>query len=280
MDKTQSIGILGPTWSAVRRVFAGMAKKAALLAAKNPDHEKEIVVATGDKQTITIRLEKLTRGNFQCTPDSDSTFPDSTGAQRANLDATLPLIMPTPIGMELLSSPDNWEEILRVKGMNDFTLVPALAYRKQTREIDLLLKEAPEDNSQAVNEYNIQHAQMGIQAQAQGLPIPPYSPPPPQRPSIMPEQEDYHMWEYKRCQEYLSSEDCYREIISGGTDGKGNPEGVENVRLHAQVHALMGQAPQPFAPQAAPTPPPTPGKGGKAQAPAAQPPGAAGVATV
>jgi hypothetical protein len=189
--------------------------------------------------------------------------------------------MPTPIGMELLSSPDNWEEILRVKGMNDFMLVPALAYRKQTREIDLLLKEAPEDNSQAVNEYNIQHAQMGIQAQAQGLPIPPYQPPPPQRPSIMPKQEDYHMWEYKRCQEYLSSEDCYREIISGGPDGAGNPEGVENVRLHAQVHALMGQAPQPFAPQAAPPPQATPGKGGnKAQAPVAQPPGAAGVATV
>jgi len=281
MDKTQSIGILGPTWSAVQRVFAGMAKKAALLAAKNPDHEAEITVATGDKQTITIRLEKLTRGNFQCTPDRDSTFPDSTGAQRANLDATLPLIMPTPIGMELLSSPDNWEEILRVKGMNDFTLVPAIAYRKQTREIDLLLKEAPEDNSAAVQQYSVQHATMAIQAQAQGLPVPPFQPPPPQRPSIMPEQEDYHQWEYKRCQEYLSSEDCYREIISGGGDGKGNPEGVQNVRLHAQIHALMGQMPQPFAPQAAQPPQPTPGKGGnKAQAPAAQPPGAAGVATV
>jgi hypothetical protein len=280
MDKTQSIGILGPTWSSVQRVFAGIAKKAALLAAKNPDHGKEITVATGDKQSVTIRLEKLTRGSFHCNPDRDSTFPDSTGAQRANLDATLPLIMPTPIGMELLNSPDNWDEILRVKGMNDFTLTPALAFRKQTREIDLLLKEGPEDNSQAIQQYNVQHAQMAIQAQTAGLPMPPYAPPPPQRPSIMPEQEDYHQWEYKRCQEYLSSEDCYREIISGGEDGKGNPEGVQNVRLHAQVHALMGQTPQPFAPQAAP-PPPTPGKGGnKAQAPLAQPPGAAGVATV
>jgi hypothetical protein len=96
----------------------------------------------------------------------------------------------------------------------------------------------------------------------------------------MPEQEDYHPWEYKKCQQYLSSEDCYREIISGGPDGKGNPDGVQNVRLHAQIHALMGAAPQPFAPQAAP-PPPTPAKGDKpAQTPAAQPPGAAGVATV
>lgn len=280
MDKTQSIGILGPTWSSVQRVFAGVAKKAALLAAKNPDHAKEITVATGDKTSVTIRLEKLTRGSFHTSPDRDSTFPDSTGAQRANLDATLPLIMPTPIGMELLSSPDNWEEILRVKGMNDFTLVPALAYRKQTREIDLLLKESPEDNSAAVQQYNVQHAQTTLQGQAAGLPAPPYQPPPPQRPSIMPEQEDYHSWEYKKCQEYLSSEDCFREIISGGQDGGGNPDGVQNVRLHAQVHVVMGAAPQPFAPPAALPPPPTPGKGGKAQAPAAQPPGAAGVATV
>ena len=289
MDKTQSIGILGPTWSAVQRVFAGIAKKAALLAAKNPDHEQEIVVATGDKQTVTIRLEKLTRGSFHTSPDQDSTFPDSTGAQRANLDATLPLIMPTPIGMELLSSPDNWEEILRVKGMTDFTLVPAIGYRKQTREIDLLLKEAPEDNSEAVNQYNIQHASMTLQAQAGGLPPPPYAPPPPQRPSIVPEQEDYHMWEYKRCQEYLSSEDCYREIISGGPDGTGNAAGVQNVRLHAQMHALMGQMPQPFQAPPAPPPqaaaPPPKAAGGAhpapqhAKAPVAQPPGAAGVAT-
>lgn len=280
MDKTQSIGILGPTWSSVQRVFAGIAKKAALLAAKNPDHDKEIVVATGDKQTVTIRLEKLTRGSFHCRADQDSTFPDSTGAQRANLDATLPLIMPTPIGAELLNSPDNWNEILRVKGMNDFVLVPAVAYRKQTREIDLLLKEAPEDNSQQVNEYNVEHAKQSLMAQSQGMPEIPYAPPPPQRPSIVPQQEDYHKWEYFRCQEYLSSEDCWREIISGGSDGKGNQAGVDNVRLHAQLHAIMGATPAPFSAPPMPSPAPPPPKGGKAKAPAAQPPGSAGVATV
>ena len=40
----------------------------------------------------------------------------------------------------------------------------------------------------------------------------------------------------------LSSEDCWREMISGGSDGKGNPEGVA-VRLHAQMHAMMGAVP-------------------------------------
>jgi hypothetical protein len=280
MDKTQSIGILGPTWSATTRVFAGMAKKAALLAAKNPDHEKEIVVATGDKQTVTIRLEKLTRGSFHTSPDNDSTFPDSTGAQRANLDATMPVIAASPVGAEMFESPDNWEEYLRIKGMSNFTLIPALAYRKQTREIDLLLKEAPVDNSAAVNAYNVQHAQQTLQAMQAGQPPPPYQPPPPQMPSIMPDQHDYHAWEYKKCQQYLSTEDCYREIISGGSDGKGNEAGVQNVRLHADAHAMMGQAPQPFQtlpPDALPPAPPMPPQ---AQAPAAQPPGVAGIATI
>ena len=272
MDKTQSIGILGPTWSSVQRVFTGIAKKAALLAAKNPDHEKEIIVATGNKQTVTIQLEKLTRGSFHCRPDQDSTFPDSTGAQRANLDQTLPLMMPTPIGVELLDEPENWEEILRIKGMTDFVLSPADAAKKQIREIDLLLREAPEDNSQQVNEYNVEHAKQSIMGQSQGMPEIPYAPPPPQRSSITPQQEDYHNWEYKQCRKFLSSEECWREIIQG------NEAGVQNVRLHAQMHAMMGAVPAPFT--APPIQPqgtqPAPTK----KAPSAQPPGAAGVATV
>ena len=263
MDKTQSIGILGPTWSAVQRVFAGIAKKAALLAAKNPDHEKEIMVVNGNKQTVTIRLEKLTRGSFHCRPDTDSGFPDSTGAQRANLDSTLPQIAASPIGAELLNSPDNWEEILRVKGMNDFTLIPAVAFKKQTREIEILLREAPEPNP-AVQQYNVQHAQMTLQAVAQGLPAPPYQPPPPELPSVMPDPLDFHAWEFKKCQQYLSSEDCWRQVVQG------NEDGIKNVRLHAQAHAQMGAAPQPFQtlpPDAMPPmPPPPPG--------APQPPGA------
>ena len=277
MDKTQSIGILGPTWSSVNRVFSGMAKKAALLAAKNPDHEPEIIVATGDKTTVTIRLKKLTRGNFHTSPDQDSTFPDSTASQRANLDQTLPLIMPTPIGTEILDEPENWEEILRIKGMDDFSLVPAEAGKKQIREIEILLREAPEDNSQAVQQYNVQHASMTLQAQAGGMPPPPYQPPPPMKPSVVPEQDDYHKWEYKQCRKYLSSKDCWKELVSGGPNGQGNPDGVQNVRLHAQMHALMGATPAPFEmPPLSPVG--TPAAPTKAQAPAAQPPGAAGVA--
>jgi hypothetical protein len=285
MDKAQSMGILGPAWSRVQRVFAGIYKKAALKAAKNPDHAQEIAVATGDKTTVTIRLEKLTRGKFHCNPDTDSTFPDSTAAKRANLDQMLPLILPTPIGQIFLQSPKNWEEILRIKGMSNFELVPAQAYDKQIREIEILLREAPEENTQAVQQYNVQHAQISIQAMQQGMPPAPYTPPPPLKPSIMPDILDYHNFEFECCKEWLTSQDCWREELYGGDNQQGNPDGVKNVRLHAMFHQQMMQA---LAPPPMPAPPPGKPAPKNANAPQAapqvqassQPPGAPGQPTM
>lgn len=289
MDKTQSIGILGPTWSRVQRVFAGIYKKAALLASKNPDHAKEITVATGEGQTTVIQLEKLTRGNFHCTADSDSTFPDSTGAQRANLDATLPLIAPTPIGAEMLSSPDNWQEILRVKGMNDFTLTPAIAFKKQQRELEILLREDPIDNTAAVQQAQEQHAAAALIAMQQGLPVPPFQPPPSELPSIMPKKRDYHNWELARCKEFLSSEEAWRIEVEG-VQAQGptpaplppdlaaystNPH-IRNVELHADWHEkMMAMYPQP-----SPAPMQLPGAQQPGNQVQSQPPGAPNQATV
>jgi hypothetical protein len=258
MDKVQSVGILGPTWSRVQRVFAGIYKKAALLASKNPDHGKDIVVTGGDGQQITIVLEHLTRGRFHAKPDTDSTFPESTAAQRSNLDQTLPVIAPTPIGAEILSSPDNWEEIFRIKGMSNFTVTPAIAFKKQIREIEILTREAPAPNDAAISAYNAQHAALTLQAGVQGLPPLPYAPPPAELPSIQPRKRDYHQWEYAKCREWLSSEDCWRlEVEDAGPyppspmPGYSDNPHVRNVELHADMHQQMMLAEMPPAPPVA-----------------------------
>ena len=275
MDRSQAMGMLGPCWARVQTLFAFIYKAAALLASKNPDHAKEIVVVTGDKQTAQIHLEKLTRGSFHCKPDKDSSFPESTAAQRATLNALLPVAAASPVGVELFASPDNWEEIMRIQGMPDLVLTPALAYRKQTRELEILIREAPVPNQQAVDAYNVQHAQQTIQAMQAGLPGPPFAPPPPELPSVMPKKFDYHDWEFKKCQEYLSSEDCFRQQTEGNADG------IRNVELHAELHQQMmaALAPPPVAPMPAPK--------GNPQAPethpkvqqGSQPPGAPGQPT-
>src|SRR5260370_13646944 len=51
------------------------------------------------------------------------------------------------------------------------------------------------------------------------------------------------MWEYAKCQEWLSSDACWR------AQAEGNEMGIENVRLHAREHqAAMGaMMPPPMA---------------------------------
>lgn len=305
MDKAQSMGILGPTWSRVQLIFAGIYKKAALAAAKNPDHAKSIVVAVGNKQTTTIQLQKLSRGSFHCKPDQDSTFPESTAAKRATLTAMLPQIALSPVGAEFFNSPDNWEDLLSLNGFPELVFTPAEAFRKQVREIELLIRESPVPNP-AVAIYNEQHAVLGIQAEMQGLPAPPYQPPPGELPSILPKKRDYHKWELAKCQEWLSSEDCWRLEVEGDEEpadpnappkppvppGYSQNDHVRNVELHADAHeALMQeQMMQMAAMMPQPAPPPAAAPKGKpaSQSPeahpkvqaSAQPPGAPGQPTM
>lgn len=251
MDRTQALGILGPAWANMQRMWARIYTQAVLLAAKNPDHAQEITVAAKNGNKVTFQLQKIKKGTFRAKPDVDSSFPESTGAKRANVQQLIPMAAPTPLGAAIFESPDNWEEILELNGNPDLTLTPAIAYKKQMREFEVLLQEPPQDNSQAVQAYNVQHAQQALLAQQQGLPDPPYEPPPAQLPSLMPEPDDYHLWESRKCQEYLSSEDCWLRMTSGTPEqiAQGQ-QGILNVRLHKAVHdqMLAAQQPPPQAP--------------------------------
>jgi hypothetical protein len=300
MDKAQSMGILGPTWSRVQLVFAGIYKKAALAASKNPDHAKEITVALSNKQTATIQLQRLSRGSFHCKPDTDSTFPESTAAKRATLATLLPQIATSPIGAEFINDPENWEEVMRIEGLaEDFSVIPAEAARKQIREIDILIREAPVPNP-AVALYQQQHAALAIQAQQAGLPEPPYQPPPDELPSIQPKKRDYHKWELAQCQRWLSSDACWRLEVQGDLEAEAGPQPplppmpgysdnphVRNVELHADMHEQFLQQ-QAMAQQAMMPPPPAPKGAPGTQSPQAhpqvqanaQPPGAPGQPTM
>lgn len=278
MDRSQAMGIIGPAWSNIQRMWAGIYTKAVLLASKNPDHGKEIATLTKSGQKSTIQLKKIRKGTFKAKADVDSSFPDSTSAKRQNLTQLLTTVAMTPMGAAIFQSPDNWDEIAEVNGNPDLVLIPAIAYKKQMRELELLLEQSPEDNSQAVADYNQQHATMTMQAVAQGMPEPPYQPPPPMRPSIMPEMDDFHLWESMKCQEYLSGEDCWIRMTVYAGDEK-DPQkvaeamqaqtaSVQNVRLHKAIHDQM---------LAMQTPPPMPAPAPAAHAPAkpkAGPPGA------
>ena len=243
MDRSQAMGMLGPAWGNMQIMFAGIAEKAARLASKNPDHGTEIAVVTEDGSNVTVKLERLKKGKFH-SHVSDSSFPETTAAKRANLADLIKMAAASPVGQTLFESPDNWEEFMELNGNPDLEFIPAIAAKKQSRELEILLREAPvvptpEEIAQAAQE----HAQQSIQAEAQGLPVEPFQPPQP-KPSLMPEADDYHQWESAKCQIYLSSEDCWlRMNVPQPTEGEAPDQalqkaalGIQNVRLHKAVH--------------------------------------------
>src|SRR5260370_3398811 len=211
MDRSSAMGMLGMPWANMQRIFASMYYQAALLAAANPDHSKEIVVPGEGGTNAVLRLENLTKGNFGAYPDLDSSFPESTAAKRANLQAMVPIIASNPvIAQEFFASPDNWEEMLDLMGITGMQLNPAEAYKKQTREFELLLRESPVPDEQGLLQAQTMHPTAAVVAATQGAPPPP-APDPTQfmKSSIPIQPEDFHIWEYAKCQERLSSDACW-----------------------------------------------------------------------
>ncbi len=243
MDRAQAMGILGPAWSNMQRMWATIYTQVVMLASKNPDHAKEITVPGANGGTTKFQLQRIRKGTFHAKADVDSSFPESTSAKRQNITTFLPLAATTPLGAALFESPDNWQELLELNGNPDITLIPAIAYKKQMRELEVLLEEPPTDNTQMVQQAMEQHAAAALQSEAQGLPDPPFQPPPPQQPSIMPEMDDFHIWESKKCAEYLSSEDCWIRMTTGTPEEIQQAQlGIQNVRLHKAIHDQMAAA--------------------------------------
>lgn len=254
MDRSQAMGMLGMPWANMQRLFARMYYQAALLAAKNPDHSKEIVVPGNSSTNQTLRLENLTKGKFMAHPDTDSSFPESTSAKRANLQSVMTMMGSNPtLSQTFLASPDNWEQILELMGFPELELTPADAYKKQVREFELLLRESPiPPDPQVVQQAMVQHAAATLSAQQTGAPPTPMPDPMSLMKSSQPPQElDYHNWEFAKCQEWLSSEACWRQQAEGNTDG------IMNIRLHANEHKqfMAQQAAQAAAAQQQMKPP-------------------------
>src|SRR6185369_17686128 len=117
--------------------------QAALLATKNPDYGKPIAVPGGSGATATIEIAKMTKGQFGCYPDEDSSFPESTEAKRATLDKILATIGDSEIGMEMMQSPRNFETFMELNGFPELVSQRAQSWKKQMFEIEQLLKTSP-----------------------------------------------------------------------------------------------------------------------------------------
>lgn len=235
MMRAQAMGRLGIIWASIQRMMSVMYFQAALCASRNPDHSEEIVVPVEGGQNVTLRLERLRKGKFGAYPDEDSSFPESTAAKRQQLAQIVTMAAQSPVGMQIFESPDNWELFKQLLGFPELVLVEAEARNKQVREIEILLQQspippAPDELAAAQQKHaadTITAAQMG------GNPPPPFDPESLMQPSVPVDELDYHQYEGKKGQEWLSSEACWRERAEG------NLAGILNVKLHTKEHLKM-----------------------------------------
>jgi hypothetical protein len=214
---SQAMGIQGKLRT---RVVASMAVDyyhACLAVSRDEQYPEQITVnAQGQKgRSISVRKDSLTKGNFRCYPDKNSGFPETTSQTRQSLTNFAQLVAPTPLAMQIWSTPSNVAEMVRVQGLN-LTVPEAESWAKQSREIEILLRTPPrlkspvlvalmtqgagvqamvdaikgiiaqaqaqsaaqaQQESQA--EFEKEYAAQVLAAQAQGLPTPPKPPMPP-----------------------------------------------------------------------------------------------------
>lgn len=250
MAANSAKGRLGTIWRSISQMWARIRYQSALAAAKANMGDVLTVPGDNGQPSITVNMAALSKGEFGCYPDQDGGFPESTPQKRSALNNMLTMAATAPALQELLFNPDNVETFKRLEGFSELVFLPAEARNKQVFEIELLLKQAPvPPDPAAVEAAQVQHAAAAVVAEASGQMAPPFTPPP-MRPSIEPEEYDYHQWEFQKCQEWLSS------VARRNEEMRGNTAGVENVKLHAKAHQewMAKLAPPPMAAAGAPGP--------------------------
>lgn len=248
--RSQAMGQLGIIWARIQRMFARIRYQSALAASKDLTEDRLTVPGKEGQQPITVEMERLRKGNFGCYPDEDSSFPESTTQKRAAFQNLSTMAQTSPAVAQALDNPDNWEMAKRLWGLNELVILQAEARDKQVAEIEQLLQQQPlPPDPTALQQAQIQHAAAAIEAHTAGGQPPPFDPQSLMQPSIPVDELDYHLYEFEKCQEWLSSPARRTE------DSKGNQSGVMNVKLHALEHrkmAAMQMMPQPAAPVAKP----------------------------
>lgn len=274
-SRNQALGRMGILWSVLQHLCARMYYHVALAAANDSDTPEEIIVPQAGAQNLTVRVERLRKGNFMVVPDEDSGFPDSTAAKRATLMAMVQMIAQfPPAAQQFFAAPANWKEMLKLLGISEMVLPEAESHDKQVEEIEELLNGVPIEPTPDEIQMAQQQYQMKLQlSQQAGLPAPPpFDPQSLMRSSVPVKPWDFDQWELECCDDYLNGDAARTELKVGRPDplsGQAVPNirGIQNVWLHRQEHAqamALKQPPMPPVPVVAP-------KGGAAKAPAAAP---------
>jgi hypothetical protein len=218
----QAKGQLSPAWGGLQWLFAGTYEIGVILAAKMLGDRDSISIQGGAGQQ-QFNPAAILDGIFGCYPNTDSSFPETMADQRASLQAVLSQLGQGEQGQAIVYHPDNLKLIKQYSGLENLVIPGAEARDKQLREIEQMLKEPPVPDQTQIPQWQqaVQQAQLSGQQ-------------PPEIPltsSVQIGKYDFNQPELDKVIEWLSSNACFEE------QQKGNTQGIQNVQLHADLHA-------------------------------------------
>lgn len=262
--RDQAMGVIGPIWMQMQRLWSKIYYQAALAAGQNPSYPEVLLAPVEGGKSQELVPQRMKKGRFGCYPDKDSGFPETQAAKRQMLQAFLTLIGQNPVAMQaFMSLPSNWELFKDVMGVPGIDFVQAAQEEKETRECEELLKNNPvPPDPMMLEQAQIQHAAQSVAAVHMGQPDPPPFDPASLLTSSVAIDPifDYHQFAWEFWQRWTVEN-------ADKLTAEGKEQQVLNARLHALEHkkivdqmaAMQAAVPPPAAPHVG-KPPSPPGK--------------------
>jgi hypothetical protein len=240
--KEQAMGRIGIVWRAIKQAHVEIVTKAVRLYIDFRTMDVSLPQITPQGfENADIRLDDL-HGQVVAYPESDEAYPMSASDKRQVYEQLLQ--NPDPAIHGIATELDNLEYAKGVMGWGTLVMPGEKSRAKQMQEIQILLKSPPTQDPPPMGPVGPPPMGMGPMGPTPiGPPqMGPTGPPPPPH-STVPVQPvtDEHPVEFKVCQSWLHSQAGLQEAID-------NPQGYQNVLLHAIEHHTAMQPPPPAPP--------------------------------
>lgn len=143
MARDQALGRLGLVWRRLKEFYSDVMLLSVDCFRKNRPDDVEIPILgeSGEYEAQLIRMADL-KGKIQARPESDEAFPRLKSQQRAVIEQMMQ--SPDPAIQAVLHEPDNLRFIQSIMGVTELEIPGADSRDKQLREIEQLLKSAPQ----------------------------------------------------------------------------------------------------------------------------------------
>jgi hypothetical protein len=219
MQLQQSMGRVAFFYRRLKSVYEKTMYNAVREFANN--RNKDITLSTQDptKKPQAINPIAIRKGNFNVYAEADDGYPTLFSDEQSVVEKFIAMAEKNPMLAADLEEPANQAYIKNVYGMTDWVVAGEDSRLKQLKEIEMML--APGVGPEPMKDPNepdpTKAAVVGMQS---SVPIKPL---------------DHDDMEFATCRQWANSD-------AGMDAAENNPEGYENVILHAQEHQQRMQA--------------------------------------